>query len=137
MNNEMTRNKIGLSGYGQVRSEALCIVTRMQFRRPWTILFAYRYYRRIVRNFRHVKGLLRTAFAVESPRVCLIFSIWENEDAIPRWDNQEHVAAVHWAFRHSVEIWSTEWQLNGISQRMDWGGETVAPVHEPKERLVW
>lgn len=114
-------------GYTPVSTEMLCILTRMRLRHWWLLLPSYIRYYRIRRRSRQEFGLLRIAFAVESPHTFYTISLWRDESVVPVWNVPEHVDAVHWTFKNAEEICSTEWRLSGISPRRCWGGRELFP----------
>lgn len=114
-------------GYQPVDSTTLCVLIRIRMRHWWHLALAYRRFRRIaIRCERSGNtGLIRFAFAIESPWTFHTISLWESEAAIPMFGSIHELAdAVRWTFRRSAEIWSSEWTLSAVSRRSQWGGQS-------------
>lgn len=125
-----SRQRRGVSpGFRQVTSDMLCVLTRTRLKHCWHLIPAYIHFRRIARQCRrHVPGLLRFAFTVESLWTFYTISIWRSEDAIPLFGNiPDHVVAARWTFQHAREIWSAEWSISGLSPRTRWNGQDLIP----------
>lgn len=116
-----------VAGYDGILTPTLCVLTRMRLRHFWLMPIAYLYFRRISRACPIMApGLLRYAFAVESPWTYHTISVWRDSTSVHSFGNiPEHVRAARWTFRNAEEIWSTEWSLSGISTRNSWDGRNM------------
>ncbi len=119
------------STYELVEAPLYCVVTRMEYRHAWLLPIAAWHHHRIARESRHITGLKRFAFLIESPRICFILSIWEGEEAYVTFMSQarSHLYAARSAFAGVVRdhgkprIWSTEWAIRATSQNVAWGDD--------------
>src|ERR1700730_10811739 len=82
------------AGYTPLVSEVTCVVTRFELRSAWSLPWMWLSFRRVRAGGGGISGLLRSAFLVESPRVCFIFSIWSGDAAVLEVGTHVH-AHVH------------------------------------------
>lgn len=120
----------------------MCVTTRFQVRRPWQLLWMYRTFRRMQRDLEAAHeshGLLRHAFLVQSPTVCLTLSIWASQEALDRFANvSSHVAGVRGAKGICREIWSAYWRLDAMSAYANaWSGGAAWPALVPDPQQPW
>jgi len=106
-----------------------CLITRFQLRSPWSLLPFYVWFRRVRKESRKVRGLLKAVFLVENLRTCYTVSFWSDEDAIVEFGNvHSHIAAANSAFRPKyrhdkkrAEIWSAQFRLWAVScHNLNW-----------------
>lgn len=116
------------AGYRRIaNTSVVCITTRVRLRHWWLLPVAYVRFRRLARL--QTRGLLRSAFSVESPTTFHTLSVFRDASSLVTFGNKhEHVFVVRWTFRHAREIWSSEWVLAGASVRMRWDGTSVGPA---------
>ena len=109
----------------------VCVLTRFGLRSARHLLPVYRDYRRVVNEAaEHAgRGLLRSAFLIESPVSCYSLSLWTGLDAIARFGTHvpAHVRAGNNVFGHLAlnsergpELWSTKWRLMSVSHNLNW-----------------
>lgn len=110
---------------------AICVITRFGLRHPLLLIPTYLDYRRTVRSARKLRGFLRATFVIEPPRTCYSVSYWTSASAGSQmWsDVPYHVHASRRIFPRlrqtesgRVELWSTRWRLDALSQNLDWPG---------------
>jgi hypothetical protein len=135
---DQTRAKLGLRaragpralGSQPVESQVVAVLTRFRFRHVWDAIHAYLAYRRITAQARLVPGYLHSAFLLEGRHACCTLSMWTDVSALSRFGTAvtTHVAVGNWAFQRlrrtsaGPELWSTRWQLVGISNNARWEG---------------
>ena len=117
------------AGYMRLETPVTCLLTRFRLRSAWYLPWMWLAYLRIRREARQVKGLLRTAFLIENPRVCFVFSIWADDRAVLEFGTrvEGHVHIARRTFqktfdrkRQRAEVWSTQWRLCGVSNNLSW-----------------
>jgi hypothetical protein len=125
------------AGYTPLVSEVTCVVTRFELRSAWSLPWMWLSFRRVRAGARGISGLLRSAFLVESPRVCFIFSIWSGDAAVLEFGTHvhAHVHAARHTFRRTfnparrrAEVWSTQWRLGAVSNNLSWQDFDLATV---------
>lgn len=105
-------------------SASRCILTRVQLRHLWDMPLAFVRFRHLHRH--QYRGLLRSAFVIESPRTFLTISLWHSEEDITLFGNShEHVYAVRWSTRRAREIWSGQLVAERLSHRPTWQSGVV------------
>lgn len=106
-----------------------CVITRFGLRSQISLLALLRDNRQIVRAARAQQniGLLRSAFLIESPRVCYSLSIWSGDPAMSA-SVQAHIEAANRVFGRlatspdgTPELWSTQWRLVSTTNNLNWG----------------
>ncbi len=127
-----SEDQVWLRSFGDhpVESTVVCVITRFALRHPGQLLTTYLDYRRVDREARRSRGLLRSAFLVETPRVCYTLSLWSTWAAIAEFggDSRAHVVAgnsaigrVRFSVNRGPEIWSSKWRLMAVSRNLNWG----------------
>ena len=134
------------SGYTPLESEVSCVLTRFGLRSAWSLPWMWLSYRRIRAASREVEGLLRTAFLVESARVCYVLSIWSGDAALLDFGTRvgAHVEVARRTFRRTFdaarrrpEVWSTQWRLAAVSNNLNWQDfDLPAALDEAGRRAV-
>jgi hypothetical protein len=118
-----------LVGETVVDAEITCVITRFVLRSPLSLLRMLRENRRLVRVAGATAGLglLRSAFVIESPRVCFSLSIWSGEPLMSGRVEQHIEAArrvfprLAYAEGRGPELWSTQWRLVSTTNNLNWG----------------
>jgi hypothetical protein len=123
---------VTLPGLGSqpVKSSVVAVITRFRFKHIWDLVGAYRAYRRIAADARSVPGYLHSAFLVQDHHSCCTLSVWADARAIARFGTlvPTHAGLGNWAFPRvrrtpsGPELWSTRWQLAGVSNNVRWEG---------------
>jgi hypothetical protein len=117
------------AGYTPLASEVTCVMTRFELRSAWSLPWMWLSFRRVRAEASGIAGLLRTAFLVESPRVCFIVSLWTGDAALLEFGTRvgAHVHAARNTFRRTfnpdrrrAEVWSTQWRLAAVSNNLSW-----------------
>ena len=103
---------------------AVATVTRMRLRHWWHLLPAIRMFRDVRRHAAGNPAFVRGHFSVVDPWTTLNVSIWSNRRAMLLWSGaSRHVSYVRWAYLHSRELWSSEWELGRLSRgAQQWDG---------------
>jgi hypothetical protein len=117
------------AGYTPLTTEVTCVMTRFELRSAWSLPWMWLSYRRVRAEARDVAGLLRSAFLIESPRVCFILSLWSGDAALLEFGTRvhSHVHAARHTFRRTFDphrrraaVWSTQWRLAAVSNNLSW-----------------
>jgi hypothetical protein len=109
----------------------VCVITRFGLHSARYLLPTYLDYRRVLKQAKATQtpGLLRAAFLIENPTTCYTLSLWASREAIPRFGTNVpyHVEAarrvfgrVSFAEERGPEVWSTKFQLNMVSNNLNW-----------------
>jgi len=108
----------------------ICVMTRFRLNHAWHLVSMSLALRAMRADLDAAPGLIRHAFLVEGPRACYTLSIWESEGALERFASvPSHMAALRRAQRWCRDIWSTYWQLEGVSRSADqWPGRVPWPT---------
>jgi hypothetical protein len=117
-------------GSQPVESSVVAVITRFRFKHVWDLVGAYLAYRRITADARLVPGYLHSAFLVQGHHSCCTLSLWADAGAIARFGTlvPTHARLGNWAFPRlrrtssGPELWSTRWQLAGVSNNVRWEG---------------
>lgn len=133
------------AGYRRLNTEVGCVITRFHLRSVWSLPWMWLAYLRIRWEARQIQGLLRTAFLVEGPRTCYLFSIWADDRAIKEFGTRvdTHVQAARLSFqrtfnrrRKRAEVWSTQWRLWGVSNNLQWDDFDLREAMDPEARAA-
>lgn len=133
------------AGYRRLDTQVSCVVTRFHLRSVWSLPWMWLAYLHIRREARQVRGLLRTAFLVEGPRTCFLFSIWADDRALKEFGTrvETHVQAARMSFkrtfnrrRQRAEVWSTQWRLSGVSNNLQWDDFDLRAAMDPEAQAV-
>lgn len=94
--------------------------------------------RRVTRAARaqHGIGLLRSAFLIESPRVCYSLSVWSGSPSFSAAVHT-HIDVANRVFGRLAtspdgepELWSTQWRLVSTTNNLRWDGFDLRSVLE-------
>jgi hypothetical protein len=116
----------------------MCSITRFGMRHAAQLPFAWRDYRRVVREAERsgVPGLLHSVFLVEDPRTCYSLSLWSGEPRMSAYV-EEHIRAARRMFPRLAlhgddgpELWSTTWTLRSVTNNLNWGDLDLRGVIE-------
>lgn len=122
-------DRIRRPGDREVVTTIVLVVTRFGLRNPVFLLATYLDYRRAVRQAAAARGLLKSAFVIESPTSCYSLSIWDSRESIPRFGTiaDQHVSAARRVMgrvkrdsERGPEVWSTKWLLTTVSNNLKW-----------------
>jgi hypothetical protein len=126
------------AGYERVDTRVTCVITRFQLRSVLDLIRLYRLYRRVRRDARQrCSGLLHAGFLVEGPHTFYSFTLWRDDSAILQFgtvvDSHVRVAgrglgATFRPDRERSEVWSTQWNLAGVSENLNWEEVDVRPL---------
>jgi hypothetical protein len=123
-------SQIRPTGYRAVSSATICVLTHLRMRHWWDTAMAFIRFRKLRSS--SVPGLLRFAFAIESPWEIVMFSTWRDQRAVAEFGSiHEHVRAVRWTFLRAREIWSAEWGLRAVSPRLHWSRSSTQNMGIP------
>lgn len=134
-------------GSREVQSSVTAVLTRIQFAHSRDVIQAYGRYRRVRSTAESVSGYLASALLVDGLDAVLIFSVWADANAIPRFGTtvRDHVEAGNWAYARArrtggrPQVWSTRWRLDSVSNNLSWDGfDLMAHLHawEPDIAVV-
>lgn len=117
-------------GEHEIETTTVCVLTRFGLARPWHLLPTLRDYRRVAREAveSRTRGLLESAFLVESPTSCYSFSIWADKESALRFHSlrahQDATAALLGRLANDTQagfdVWSTMWRLVAVSNNLFW-----------------
>jgi hypothetical protein len=129
-------------GLHEVDVPIFCALTRFGLRRPGSLLTSYLDYRRLLNRSDDspAERLLRTAFLVENAHTWYSLSIW---DGRPMFSAQvrDHVdiarrslGRLNYEPERGPELWSTRWQLVGVSNNLNWDGFDLRALVSERDR---
>ncbi len=125
------------AGFARVDTTVACVLTRFRVRSCWSLIPFYLHFRRVRREARDVKGLLKAVFLIEDLHTCYTLSLWKNDEAIVNFGSvHAHVAAANSAFGPTyredlrrAEIWSAQFRLWAVScHNLNWEGLDLQTV---------
>ena len=97
--------------------EPICVVTKITFRRWWSLPGAVLRFRRLRRLGRKtIPGLLEVHLRIGRKATLTFISLWQDELALLQFTTLEaHSNAVRWTIRKEGQIWSGVFRLTGTS----------------------
>lgn len=97
--------------------EPVCVVTKITFRRWWSLPGAILRFRRLRRiGRRTIPGLLEAHLHIGRKATLMFVSLWQDELALLQFTTLEpHVNAVRWTIRKEGQVWSGVFRLTGTS----------------------
>lgn len=131
------------TGYVQVDTTMVCVITRFGFRTVFGLLWAAYAFRRVKRDAMDSPGLLCTQLWMESWRTCTVFSLWENPIDIGFFNcRSRHIRVANAALRllqplrPGVHMWSAEFNLRAVSPpNLNWEGVDIEPYIQFRQRF--
>ncbi len=104
----------------------VCVITRLEFPTPITLLRARLMFGRLRRLATGIDGFLYARCCIENPKVLMLLSIWDSELSMIKFTTlEEHVQASRWTIFAKGQVWSAVFEHRGVSSRTrGWLGRT-------------